>query len=50
MSKRMVAWVGSAVVLLHTLINIAHAVAHRELGIAISGWQVALILSGVPNR
>jgi len=37
MSNRMVAWLGSIVVLLHLLINIAHAVAHRELGIAI--WQ-----------
>ena len=39
----MVAWVGSAVVLLHAVINIAHAVAHRELGIIVSWWQIGFI-------
>lgn len=39
----MVAWVGSFVVLLHVLINIAHAVAHREIGVAISGWQTGFV-------
>ncbi len=43
MSNRIVAWAGSVVVLLHTLINIGHAVAHRELGIALSGWQTGFI-------
>lgn len=43
MSDRMVAWVGSVIVLLHVFINIAHAVAHRELGIAISGWRIAFV-------
>ncbi|MGH9904991.1 MAG: hypothetical protein ACRD8U_05320 [Pyrinomonadaceae bacterium] len=43
MSNRMVAWVGSVVVLLHAVINIAHAVAHRELGITLSGWQTGFI-------
>ena len=39
----MVAWVGSVVVLLHALISVGHAVAHRELGIAISGWQTSFV-------
>ncbi|MGH2359462.1 MAG: hypothetical protein ACRDGM_02830 [bacterium] len=39
----MVAWVGSLVVLLHVVINIAHAVAHRQLGIAISAWQTGFV-------
>ncbi len=43
MSNRMVAWLGSIVVLLHLLINIAHAVAHRELGIAISGCHIGFV-------
>ena len=43
MSDRMLAWVGSVVVLFHTLINAWHAVAHRELGISISGWQASFV-------
>ena len=39
----MVAWVGSVVVLIHALTNVGHAVAHRELAIAISGWQTGFV-------
>ncbi|MGH9369470.1 MAG: hypothetical protein ACRD3M_17585, partial [Thermoanaerobaculia bacterium] len=43
MSNRTVGWVGSVVVLLHALIGVGHAVAHRKLGIAVSGWQAGFI-------
>ncbi len=43
MKKRTLAWVGSIVVVIHALINIAHGVAHSDLRIQLAGWQMAFI-------
>ena len=41
---RTVAWVGTAVVAVHGLVNAAHAAAHSELGVEMSKCQETFIL------
>ncbi len=41
---RTVAWVGTAIVVVHGLVNAAHATAHSELGVEMSKWQETFIL------
>jgi hypothetical protein len=39
-----VAWIATLIVVIHTFINVGHAVAHQGLGIQMADWQNAFIL------
>ena len=39
MRNRMLAWVGSTVVVIYVLVNVAHGLAHRDLAIQLALWQ-----------
>ncbi len=43
MKNRTKAWVGSTVVAIYALVNVAHGLAHRDLAIQLAPWQAAFV-------